>query len=127
MIYFSLEVTKERVVHNLMMNWYNKDYYYCSRGKWIDDSAIDTSEFFSKNIEIIDDMNHLDQIVSYTENRNPDVIFIDFVQNIQTKYSSEYESMTLVATEIQKLAIRNNIVVFDMSQIANDSIEYKSG
>ena len=125
-IYFSLEVTKERVVHNLMMNWYNKDYYYCSRWQWLDDPNIDTSEFFSKNIEIIDDMSYLDHIVSYSENRSPDVIFIDFVQNIRTKYSSEYESMTCVATELQQLAIRKNIVIFDMSQIANDSIEYKS-
>lgn len=36
-IFFSLEVTKERVVHNLMMNWYNKDYNFISRGKWIED------------------------------------------------------------------------------------------
>ncbi len=36
-IFFSLEVTKERVVHNLMMNWYNKDYNFISRGKWIYD------------------------------------------------------------------------------------------
>lgn len=126
-LFFSLEVTKERVVHNLMMNWYNKDYWYIARGKWIDDWLFDSSDFFTKKLEVIDDMYNLNQIINYTESRKPDIVFIDFVQNVQTWKENEYQAMTEVAVKIQQLAIKNNIAVFDMSQISNDSVEYKSG
>lgn len=124
---FSLEVSKERVIHNLMMNWYDKDYWYIARWKWLDDSSFDSSEFFSKNIEVIDDMYNINQIINYTESRKPDAVFIDFVQNIQTGKENEYQAMTEVAVRIQQLAIKNNIAIFDMSQISNDSVDYKSG
>lgn len=126
-LFFSLEVTKERVIHNLMMNWYNRDYWYIARWKWIEDSSFDSSEFFTKKLEVIDDMYNLNQIINYTESRKPDIIFIDFVQNVQTWKENEYQAMTEVAVKIQQLAIKNNIAIFDMSQISNDSVEYKSG
>lgn len=126
-LFFSLEVSKERVIHNLMMNWYDKDYGYIARWKWIEDTSFDSSEFFSKNIEVIDDMYNINQIINYTESRKPDAVFIDFVQNIQTGKENEYQAMTEVAVRIQQLAIKNNIAIFDMSQISNDSVDYKSG
>ncbi len=126
-LFFSLEVSKERVIHNLMMNWYDKDYWYVARGKWIDDNSFDYADFFSKKLEVIDDMYNINQIINYTESRKPDIIFIDFVQNVQTGKENEYQAMTEVAVKIQQLAIKNNIAVFDMSQISNDSIEYKTG
>lgn len=125
-LFFSLEVSKERVIQNLLMNWYNKDFWYIARWKWIDDSDFDSSDFFSKPIEVIDDMYNINQIVNYTESRKPDVIFIDFVQNIQTAKENEYQAMTEVAVKIQQLAIKNNIAVFDMSQISNEWIDYKA-
>lgn len=126
-LFFSLEVSKERVIHNLMMNWYDKDYWYIARWKWLEDTSFDSSEFFSKNIEVIDDMYNINQIINYTESRKPDAVFIDFVQNIQTGKENEYQAMTEVAVRIQQLAIKNNIAIFDMSQISNDSVDYKSG
>lgn len=126
-LFFSLEVSKERVIHNMMMNWYDKDYGYIARWKWLEDSEFDSSDFFSKNIEVIDDMYNINQIINYTESRKPDAVFIDFVQNIQTGKENEYQAMTEVAVRIQQLAIKNNIAIFDMSQISNDSIDYKSG
>lgn len=126
-LFFSLEVSKERVIQNLLMNWYDKDFWYIAKWRWIDDSDFDPSDFFSKPIEVIDDMYNINQIINYTESRNPDVIFIDFVQNIQTGKENEYQAMTEVAVKIQQLAIKNNIAIFDMSQISNDLIEYKTG
>ena len=79
------------------------------------------------NIEIIDNKYNLDGIIFYAESRKPDVVFIDFVQNIRTTGKSEYESMTEVAVKIQQLAIQNNIAVFDLSQIANDGTGYEFG
>lgn len=72
------------------------------------------------DIEIIDNKYNLEEILLYAESRKPDVVFIDFVQNIRTGGKSEYESMTEIAVKIQQLAIQNNIAVFDLSQISND-------
>lgn len=119
-LFFSLEVTQDMVAHNLMMNMYNKDYFYISRWKWIDDPMIDPGEFFWKNIEIIDTIYHIDQIVQYTKARKPDVIFVDFVQNIQTKWDTEYQAMSEVAIKLQQLAITEKICVFDLSQISQE-------
>lgn len=119
-IFFSLEVTKERVVHNLMMNWYNKDYNFISRGKWIEDYWIDCADFFGKKLEVVDDIYSLNRIIWYTKARKPDVIFIDFVQNIQTDKKDEYQAMTEVAVQLQQLAISEKIAIFDLSQVSQE-------
>lgn len=48
-------------------------------------------------------------------------MFLDFIQGFDCHGASEYEKMTKLATEIQQMAIRNNIVVFTLSQVNNDS------
>lgn len=45
---------------------------------------MDISSMINADIEIIDDKYRLDDILLYCESRKPDVVFIDFVQNIQT-------------------------------------------
>lgn len=119
-LFFSLEVTKERVAHNLMMSWYNKPYAYISRGQWIGDSTFECWEFFSRKLEIVDDIYTLDGIVNFTRARKPDVVFIDFVQNIQTTHKEEYQAMTQVAVTLQQLAIKERIAIFDLSQVAQE-------
>jgi len=123
-LYFSLEVKKEFVFYNLLCNRYWLVFGDVARGCWHDD---DITKIQEADIEIIDDKYKLEEILLYSESRKPDVIFIDFVQNIQTEWKSEYESMTKIATSIQQLAIRNNIAVFDLSQISNDWAWYEFG
>jgi hypothetical protein len=52
--------------------------------------------------------------------RKPDMIVIDFVQNIRADGKSEYERMTTIATELQQLAINQKIAIFDLSQVSNE-------
>ena len=85
---------------------------------------IDPTDLFRSHIMITDDIYDLDQIKKIVESRKPDVVFIDFVQNITTPSSSEYEKMTKIATEIQQMAIVNNVAVFDLSQVSNDAGKY---
>jgi len=120
-IYFSLEVTATRVALNLLANWYDKDYYTIAKGK----ELIDFSEYYNNNLEIVDYIYTIDEIIQYTEQKKPDVIFIDFIQNIKWNWNSEYERLTSIATEIQQLAIRNNIAIFDISQISNEWLDFK--
>ena len=58
--------------------------------------------------------------------KNPDVCFIDFVQNIQSKATSEYEKMTQIAQELQLLWISTGITMFNISQISNEG-RFKKG
>lgn len=122
-IYFSLEVNTNQLIYNLMANKYKLPISKINRMDFWD---IEFAELFEKNLEIVDDKYHIDEIVAYTEARKPDVIFIDFVQNIQSEWGSEYERMTKLAVQIQQLAIRNHIAIFDVSQISNDGQKNKN-
>lgn len=116
-IYFSLEVTTNQLVCNLISNKYKLPISEVNKMNFGD---IDFWELFTKKLEIVDDKYYIDEIIAYTEARKPDVIFIDFIQNIQVEWWSEYERMTKLAIFLQQLAIRNNIAIFDISQISND-------
>jgi hypothetical protein len=50
----------------------------------------------------------------------PDIVFIDFIQNIQEKWN-EVEKMTTIAQELQQLAITTWISFFNLSQANNES------
>lgn len=67
------------------------------------------------------------EIEEYTQTKKPDVIFIDFIQNVRCSGKSEYERMTEIAFRIQQLAIKNNIAIFDLSQVSNEGANYSSG
>lgn len=122
-IYFSLEVTKVRVAYNLLAHWYWKDYNTIAKAR----EMIDYSSYANNKIEVIDDMYDINEIVRYTELRKPDVIFIDFIQNIKGHWNSEYERLSNIAIDIQQLAIKNNIAIFDLSQISNEWMNYQTG
>lgn len=78
-------------------------------------------------VEIIDNKYEMKEIEEYTETKKPDIIFIDFIQNVRCSGKSEYERMTEIAFRIQQLAIKNNIAVFDLSQVSNEGANYSSG
>lgn len=123
-LYFSLEVKKEFVMYNLICNRYWLDFSSVARWCWHD---MDLTQMSNKDLEIVDDKYNLSDLVLYTESRKPDAVIIDFVQNIRTDKSSEYESMTDIAISLQQMAIKNNIAVFDLSQISNDWASYELG
>ena len=116
-LYFSLEVPKRTVIYNLIANKYKMPISEVYQMKF---DNIDFGELFRKKLEIIDDKYELSEIVQYAEIRKPDAIIIDFVQNIRSEGKSEYERMTNTAVTIQQFAIKNNIAVFDLSQISNE-------
>ncbi len=123
-LYFSLEVPKRTVIYNLIANKYKMPISEVYQMKF---DNIDFGELFRKKLEIIDDKYELSEIVQYAEIRKPDAIIIDFVQNIRSEGKSEYERMTNTAVTIQQFAIKNNIAVFDLSQISNEWTNYASG
>lgn len=123
--YFSLEVMAEKVLLNLLANFYKKDYTPLAKGK----DMIDFWKFYDiadKNLDILDKLFDISEIVNYVELSKPDIVVIDFIQNITCRSgTSEYEKMTHIAVEIQKLAIRNKIAILDLSQVSNEGTNYK--
>lgn len=84
-------------------------------------------ETFKNQLLIEDNKTSLDQIEASVIANNKDCIFIDYVQNINMQGKDEYERMTKIAQEIQKLAVSTWKPFFDLSQISNEGTKYKVG
>lgn len=110
-LFFSLEVDKWLFIQHLCCNRYNK---YQSDLKETDIDVMDYS-----NLSIYDDVYRMDDIEFIINETKWDVVFIDFVQNIQYEKGSEYERMSYIARKIQELAILNNITIISLSQLSN--------
>lgn len=82
---------------------------------------IDWDELNKLPFKFYQDKFALNEILFSAKKHRPQVVMIDFVQNIDAGHmSDEYKNMSLYAREIQKFAITNNIAVFDLSQVSNE-------
>jgi len=72
-----------------------------------------------KNLTIRDDLRNLDKICEVVEESKPDIVFIDYIQNIQNKWGTDYEKHSKTAIELQSLAIRTWCTLFNLSQLSN--------
>ena len=112
-VFFSLEVDSGMVLWNLCCNRYNKDF----NALQLEDVV--QSDF--NNLYIYDTAYAMDDIINITEQIKPDIVFIDFVQNVQCQGSSEYECMSTIARDMQQLAIQFDVTVFSLSQLSNSA------
>lgn len=71
-------------------------------------------------VEVYDDIRKLEAIELHIQNEKPDVVFIDFLQNVEHS-GQEYEKMTDIAIRIQKLAILTGTTIISLSQVSNES------
>lgn len=95
--------------------------------KWWNIKAVSSYvEKYKDKLRILDDVFDIDGIVAQVRNAKEDVVFIDFVQNIKANGSSEYEAMTEVAREIQRVANESGKHIFDLSQVSNEWNKYKT-
>jgi len=56
----------------------------------------------------------------------PEVVFVDFIQNMWANYGSEYERITSITMDLQGLAKEFNICVVALSQINNEGAKTSS-
>lgn len=113
--FYSLEVDKGMLLANIICAAYN--WHFSEVFQKIDE--VDTSMF--DNLEIYDTIRDLDDIAANVKNDLPYAAFIDFIQNIEGVQGSEYEKMTKIAVDLQKLAIESNVMLFNLSQVNNES------
>jgi len=114
-VYISIEVDTWLLLWYIAKAYYKKQ--FDSILNW--SSKIDRDDF--SNLFLYDNISTLDWIIKTVELEKPDIVFIDFIQWINCSWQWEYEKMTMLAWEIQKMAIRNQCVVFNLSQVNNDS------
>lgn len=108
------------VMSDILFSHILRAYYWKTLNEVMsDDFVFDMADF--ENLKIIDQINNLDEIKIVSENSNSDVVFIDFIQNIKAWFKTEYENMSEVAIELQKLAIKTWKTIFNISQANNDS------
>lgn len=112
----SLEVTKKTVLLNLLTNWYNENYYDLAKGR----KLIDFSSYYDHKLEIVDTLYKLKDILNYIEYKKPDVVVIDFVQNISAWWATIYDSMREVAVALQLMSIKTGCATLCLSQISNE-------
>lgn len=99
-IYWAIHwLTKEEVIENL--------------------DNIDISEL-EKYIDVFDEIRKLDEMENNVKNWLYDVVFVDFVQNIELWWD-EYTKLTEIAIRLQKLAILSWASFFNLSQVNNES------
>lgn len=115
----SLEVPKWMVLLNLVGAYYGIN--TSSVEFWHhDDKLQDFYDMFHDKCLIEDDKMSLDEIEASVIHNDKDVIFIDYVQNIRANGKDEYERMSRIAQELQKMAITTKKVFFDLSQVSNE-------
>lgn len=72
------------------------------------------------NLTIRDDLYDLEKIGDFIMWGWYDIVFIDFVQNINAK-GSAYEKNALIAQSIQRFAIQSNTTIYSLSQLSNSA------
>jgi len=112
-LYFSLEVDKWFLLTDILSA------YYSIPKSEVFNKSINPNNF--RNLKIYDDVLDLESIKQISRKENPDIIFIDFAQNVQCEWTSEYEKMTAYALGIQQFAIETWITIFSLSQVSNTS------
>jgi replicative DNA helicase len=138
--YFSLEISNEMIVSRLLGARSN-----ISPTKIMIKMLAESDEKLKQEAEVelsvfedlmffYDDLYQLAQIAEEIKKHKFDFVVIDFIQNVMTKHNEEYERMSFVALQLQKIAKENNCCILALSQLSNqmsrdkrnkDIVEYK--
>jgi len=110
-LFINLEVWKWMAFGNIACSYEAISYYDMIQGH-------DFVREHYKNLIITDDLFSLDVIEEKIKSDKYDIVFIDFVQNIQAP-GWDYERNASIAKAIQRIAIETNCTIFSLSQLSN--------
>lgn len=115
--FFSLEVDVGMLYLELIgaITWKTKQEIMVDLDNW-SDYISEIEEY----VEVYDDIRKLDDIEAQIKKNSYDVVFIDFVQNIEQPWD-EYARTTEIAIRLQKLAILSWTTLINLSQVNNES------
>ena len=72
-----------------------------------------------------DDLYEYDKIEKQIKENDFDFVVIDFIQNIISKQGDEYERLSTIALNLQKLAKETNTCILVLSQLSNQVVRDK--
>ena len=121
-LFFNLEVPKETALKNILAS-YSGDHADYSNDVW------DYLEKYTElPLTVVDDKWDWESIKIFAQSCEADVIFLDFVQNIEIQWDWIYEQTSKLAKRIQRFAIENSVTIISISQLSNDGARwYKAG
>lgn len=111
-LYVSVEESEEDMFWNILATMYEQSI----NRLW--DVKINEKDF--ENLVLSDSAKTVVEIDDLVKLHKPDVLLIDYAQWLQAKWWSIYEKQASIALWIQQIAIQNKIIVFSLSQLANE-------
>lgn len=113
-LYVSVEESEEDMFGNILSTMYEQ------RSDRLWDVKIKESDF--DNLVLSDSAKTIKEIDDLVKLHNPEILFIDYAQWLSAKWWSIYEKQASIALWIQQIAIQNKIIVFSLSQLANETM-----
>lgn len=128
--YFSLEISGEMIVSRLIGGITNvKPNMIVHNKLGADEDRVDNAKMdlsvYSELLHIYDDVYKLEEITKAITETQYDLVVIDFIQNVFFK-GTEYERMSFVALELQRLAKLRNCCILVLSQLSNSAVKDKT-
>lgn len=123
--YFSLEISSEMVVSRLVGSLTNikptKIYAGELTPEEMDNKAKQKAKLVSHEgfMDIYDDLYQLDELKTAIKSNNYEFVVIDFIQNIFHATGDEYQRLSQVSLELQKLAKETDCCILVLSQLSN--------
>lgn len=127
-LFINLEVPKDTVLQNILASYSGKHLNDIIKQQGMSAIWDYLNEYTDLPLTIVDNKWEWEAISSFIISHKPEVVFIDFIQNIEIEWNNVYEQMSKIAKRIQRLAIEQNIIIIDVSQMSNDGAKnYKIG
>lgn len=133
--YFSLEISNEMIVSRLIGQLSNVKPTRIMTGQIGELETVEKEKakaqlsMYDNNMMFIDDKYYLQEILAIIRANSFDFVVIDFIQNIMER-GDEYEKLSKVSLELQKIAKEKNCCIMVLSQLSNEAhktgaLEYK--
>lgn len=127
-LFINLEVPRDIVLQNILASYSGKHLNDIIKQQGMNAIWDYLNEYTDLPLTIVDNKWDWEAISWVIKSSKPEVVFIDFIQNIEIEWNNVYEQMSKLAKRIQRLAIEQNIIIIDVSQMSNDGAKnYKIG
>lgn len=125
---FSTEMSSEQILLRILANATGIGSLQIYSGKLTQDEALKVQNvqerLSDKDLWFYDDVYTFQEINDRCEIIRPDVVFVDYLQNMRGS-GSIYERMSLIPVQLQEMAKTLNTAVVAMSQISNEAARGK--
>lgn len=129
-VFFSAEMTSKDIVQKLVSQRCERELYDSIKNCDSEDVCAAVASLETANLFVYDDCLTPAKMamrlrILRLQGFNPKVVFIDYLQNLNAP-GSDYERMTTLTNDVQRLAIDENLCVVALSQIPDEAAKVDS-